>query len=717
MSKLARSLGAAFAVALSVLTFVPGVAQAGVGNQSTPDIPVMLTVGDTNVPVSIQIGNTNDGGEAGNVNTVCNWLDGAPCPASTAGSLEGDPGINAILSCGLLGLAQVCDPAGADPGVFTFSNTGTGTAGTQCDGVVFDIVQTEATFGTLRFTPQSPPNVEIAAASVCKIDFTVNVVKMPTVDSDVAFPGVQTTFIADNTQWTLGQAGNLVNSARGTDNATIAKNTPTITTAASANGMVGSTTLTDTANVFGRVNPGAAGTVSFRLYGPDDDTCTGTPIFEDLDNAYSSTGGPIVSAGFTPTEAGTYRWIASYSGDSNNEAVSGSCDDVLEHTIVTKTAPTLATTASEATKLGGTVLTDSATVTGLVNPQAAATIDFALYGPDDDTCAGTPVSTSTVPYPVTGGAVFSNPYTPQVPGTYRWIATYSGDVNNEGAVGDCADAAERTVVTQATPAIVTDASDQIAIGGELTDTATVTGRVNPGTSAIDFTLYGPNDDDCSDAPAFTDFNVEYLAGDTSVTSAAFTPTAPGTYRWIASYRGDDNNAAATGDCGDPAETVQVYGGLSRIITNASSGTFVGDGQTLTDVATVLDRVDPDGSGIVDFRLYGPNDVACSGTPIFESLGVAYSASGGSVASDPYTPTQAGVYRWVATYRGDSNNSGAEGDCGDPAETVTVAPTPDIDTELPATGPGGVGGTLGIGAASLLAGLALLSFSNRRRSVV
>ena len=74
MSKLVRSLGAAFAVVLSVLTFVPGVAQAGVGNQSTPDIPVMLTVGDTNVPVSIQIGNTNDGGEAGNTNTVCNWM-------------------------------------------------------------------------------------------------------------------------------------------------------------------------------------------------------------------------------------------------------------------------------------------------------------------------------------------------------------------------------------------------------------------------------------------------------------------------------------------------------------------------------------------------------------------------------------------------------------------------------------------------------------------
>ncbi len=716
MSKLVRSLGAAAAVILSVLTFVPGVAEAGVGTPTTPDIPLMLTVGDTNVPVSIELGNANTGGEFGLTNTVCNWGDAAPCPASTPGSLVGDPGINAILSCGLLGADQICAPAGADPGVFTVSATGTGAAGTDCAGVTFDIVQTEATFGTLRFTPQAPPNITIAQSETCRIDFTVNVVKMPTVDQS-AVAGIQTVFIADNTQWTTGGAGDLVNSARGTDNATISKNTPTLTTNASATGVVGTTTLTDTANVFGRVNPGSAGTVSFRLYGPDDATCAGTPIFEDLNNAYPSTGGPLASDGFAPTVAGTYRWIASYSGDLNNEAITGACNDTNESTIVTKASPAITTTASAAVKLGETPLIDSATVTGRVNPVAGATVSFALYGPNDATCANAPVSTSTVPYTVAGGAVSSNSYTPTLPGTYQWVATYSGDANNNSAVGLCTDVAERTVVSKAAPAIVTDASDQIAIGGQLTDTATVTGRVNPAASTIDFSLYGPNDATCAGPAVFTSFGVAYGATDTSVTSLAFTPTLPGTYRWIATYNGDANNDTATGTCGDPAETVQVFGGLSRIVTNASPGTFVGDGKTLSDVATVLDRVTPDNTGIVDFRLYGPNDATCSGTPIFETLGVAYPAAGGSVSSGEFAPTQAGIYRWVATYRGDGNNSGAVGQCGDTAETVTVAPTPDIDTELPATGPGGVGGTLGIGLASLLAGLALLGVSNRRRSII
>lgn len=713
MLKLARSLGATIAVVLSVLTFVPGVAQAGVGAPTTPDIPLSLTVGDT-VPVSIELGNANTGGETGFTNTVCNWGDPAPCPTSTSTALLGDPGINAIMSCGQLGADQVCDPAGADPGVFASSATGVGAAGSACDGTVFDIVETDPTFGTLRFTPQAPPNVNIPQPGVCVIGFMVTVVKMPTIDQAPGVAGVQTVFIADNTQWTEGLAGFLVNSGRGTDNSTIVKKTPTITTTASATGAVG-TALTDVANVFGRINPGSTGTVSFRLYGPDNATCAGTPVFEDLNRPYPSTGGPLTSAAFTPTLAGTYRWVASYSGDANNAAVTGVCNDANETTVVTKASPTIATTASAATPLGGTALTDSATLSGVVNPQAGATVTFNLYGPDDDTCGNPVAFTSTVPYPVSGGStVSSSPFTPTVPGTYRWIATYSGDANNNGVAGVCSDAAERTVVSKAAPAIVTAASDEIAIGGTLTDTATVTGRVNPAASTIDFSLYGPNVADCSGTPVFTSFGVAYSATATSVTSAAFTPTLPGTYRWVARYNGDANNGIAIGTCGDAAETVQVYGGISRIVTNASPGTFLGDGKTLTDVATVLDRVAPDNTGIVDFRLFGPNDAACAGTPIFQTLGVAYPATGGSVSSGAFTPTQAGVYRWVATYRGDGNNSAATGTCGDIAETVTVAPTPSIDTVLPATGLDGVGSTLGIGVGSLLAGLALLALSNRRR---
>jgi len=40
-------------------------------------------------------------------------------------------------------------------------------------------------------------------------------------------------------------------------------------------------------------------------------------------------------------------------------------------------------------------------------------------------------------------------------------------------------------------------------------------------------------------------------------SASFTPTQPGTYRWVATYSGDTNNNPITTTCGDPNETVTI----------------------------------------------------------------------------------------------------------------------------------------------------------------
>ena len=36
--------------------------------------------------------------------------------------------------------------------------------------------------------------------------------------------------------------------------------------------------------------------------------------------------GDYTSDSYTPTQAGTYRWRAFYSGDANNNAVSGACN-------------------------------------------------------------------------------------------------------------------------------------------------------------------------------------------------------------------------------------------------------------------------------------------------------------------------------------------------------------------------------------------------------
>ena len=161
--------------------------------------------------------------------------------------------------------------------------------------------------------------------------------------------------------------------------------------------------------------------------------------------------------------------------------------------------------------------------------------------------------TSTVA--LTGGSAQSPAFTPTTAGSYRWVATYDGDVNNASVSGACGDPTETRLVRQATPAIVTQASPDIVVGsGQLSDRATVTGVVNPiGPQTVTFRLYGPNNAACASPPVFTS-TVSLMGGEAQ--SALFTPTTAGTFRWIATYDGDANNVPAAGSCGDPTETLR-----------------------------------------------------------------------------------------------------------------------------------------------------------------
>lgn len=113
---------------------------------------------------------------------------------------------------------------------------------------------------------------------------------------------------------------------------------------------------------------------------------------------------------------------------------------------------------------------------------------------------------------------------------------------------------------------------------------------------------------------------------------------------------------------------------------------------MADLATVFGRVSPQPGATIDFRLYGPTDPTCAGAPLFQSLGVPYPVAGGPVTSPGYTPTVAGVYRWIATYSGDAKNASVSGVCSDASESVTVTPVPSASEApppgaptLPATG--------------------------------
>ena len=140
-------------------------------------------------------------------------------------------------------------------------------------------------------------------------------------------------------------------------------------------------------------------------------------------------------------------------------------------------------------------------------------------------------------------------------GTVSGCAVTSGAGTGAGAGTGSGDAKVLlTYAANANPTLTTMASADVALGGSVSDTATLANGFAP-TGQITFRLFGPGQADCSGAPVFTD--IETVSGNGSYESAAFTPTEPGTYRWVASYSGDFDNHAVAGSCNDPGDTVTV----------------------------------------------------------------------------------------------------------------------------------------------------------------
>jgi PKD repeat protein len=514
---------------------------------------------------------------------------------------------------------------------------------------------------------------------------------------------------------------------------TIAAASPALSTDASADVSLGGP-VHDTATLSGGAAPG--GQITFRLYGPGDAGCSGSPAFTDT-KTVSGNGG-YDSSNFTPTQPGTYRWTADYGGDADNDPVAGACNDAGESVTVAKAdqtitfaqpagrtfgdpdfdpgatassglavtyssqteavctivagklhllaageckvtaeqpgdadyeaatpvqrsfqvakaTPTLVTAASPGIVLGAGSLGDTATLAG-GQGTPTGTITFKLYGPDDASCTGGAISTSTKP--ISGnGPYSSDPFTPTAAGTYQWSAEYSGDSDNDGAGGDCGAAGESTVVAKATPTISGQASAGITIGGSVHDTATLAGGFDP-TGTIVFKLYGPGDMNCSNAPAFTDTqNVDSGNGD--YPSVDFSPTAAGDYRWTASYPGDAGNEPVAGTCADPGAAVTVAKAATTTALAASPNPALrATPSSLRLTATLDGGAGP--SGQVSF-LDGTTPIGSA--PL----------EGGKAILTP-TGLAAGSHQITARYEGDANNQPS---ASAPLTVVIEGPAPKV----------------------------------------
>jgi hypothetical protein len=352
--------------------------------------------------------------------------------------------------------------------------------------------------------------------------------------------------------WTASYSGDSHNTqaatACGAELVSISKASPAIATAPSAGGTIGSA-VTDSAALAGGDNP--TGTIEFKLYGPSAAAnCSGTPTF---DQTVSVSGdGSYTSPPFTPTQAGTYWWAASYSGDAGNNPAASGCDQ--ESVTVSKASPAIATSpaVSGTGAVGGTTVTDTATLAGGSSP--GGTIEFKLYGPSAEAdCSGTPVDEETVS--VSGNGDYTTPAgaTPAQAGTYWWTASYSGDTSNGPALSGCG--AESVTMSKAPTVFLTAPSPGGTAGSTtVTDTVTLLGGSSP-TGTIEFKLYGPSATaNCSGTPVDAE-TVSVRGNGDYTTPAGFTPGQAGTYYWTVSYSGDDNNTPDFLGCGAQSVTI------------------------------------------------------------------------------------------------------------------------------------------------------------------
>ena len=185
------------------------------------------------------------------------------------------------------------------------------------------------------------------------------------------------------------------------------------------------------------LNASAGGAVQFVAYGPDPVDCTSPANVAFTSNFIPVSGtGNYDSNVFTPTTAGTYKWVATYYPDYQagppvslgSHSISGACTDTGEQTLVQPAQPTMTTSATDTTAVLGTVH-DTAQLSGYAAPLTGMSVTFTLYTASD--CSSTVLFTSTKPFDASGFAQSDDYAATNATGTYYWKVSVTGNTNND----------------------------------------------------------------------------------------------------------------------------------------------------------------------------------------------------------------------------------------------------------------------------------------------
>ncbi|SFS07550.1 hypothetical protein SAMN04487846_2252 [Microbacterium sp. cf046] len=177
-------------------------------------------------------------------------------------------------------------------------------------------------------------------------------------------------------------------------------------------------------NLTGTGGAAAGGTITIKLYGPNNCTTLAytSPTVAVSGNGVYNTPAPQ----FVPGAAGTYHWVAVYSGSSpntNGTTHNAACGDSNEDVVVQTVASSLRSAQTW-------VPNDAVTVTAPAGGALAGTVSFDLYATSD--CSGSAIYSTTAAVAGASPQVVStsNTTAQSASGSFSWKVSY--DSTNPG---------------------------------------------------------------------------------------------------------------------------------------------------------------------------------------------------------------------------------------------------------------------------------------------
>jgi hypothetical protein len=230
-----------------------------------------------------------------------------------------------------------------------------------------------------------------------------------------------TTAAAGTYRWTSAYGGDTNNNPVGPTSCSAPSASVVVQVAATGLSVTGPApsagAIHGVATLAGGINP--TGTISFLLSGPGDQFCSQAIFTSSV--AVVSGNGAYSSGSYHPTTTGTYRWRASYSGDTNNGATAvTACLDQNDSVNVTSVSqppaaalsPSALTFAAQVVGTSGPVQTVTVSNTGgsnlTISGLAASGPAAADFATGNDHCTGATVApggTCTVTVGFTPSAV------------------------------------------------------------------------------------------------------------------------------------------------------------------------------------------------------------------------------------------------------------------------------------------------------------------------